>query len=336
MIPGIPTGQRRPERSISTPWLALLCLLALPPATALGGSCTLARLGSVDFTIVDGELVVPVTVSGRRARMRVEVASSHSRIDGEYVQPFGMKTRYFPGFTVVRVGDKRITQEAALTDFAVGPLRVAKAEFLLIPSDRAPGSDSEPVIGTLAMDVLGHLDFELDFANNRLNFYAQDHCPGGVVYWTNRYSSAALTRGPSGNFYFPLELEGKKVEASISTTSSGASLPTEVTRRLYGFDETSPGVESTTDQDGHTVAHYRAMSISGDGLSVKNARIELRTTKSHEVPCSLTTMQGPARYEGCLGGEAPLLIGLDVVRHLHLYFATKERVLYFSDATASK
>jgi len=114
VIPGIPTGQRRPERSISTPWLALLCLLALPPATALGGSCTLARLGSVDFTIVDGELVVPVTVSGRRARMRVEVASSHPRIDGEYVQPFGMKTRYFPGFTVVRVGDKRITQEAAL------------------------------------------------------------------------------------------------------------------------------------------------------------------------------------------------------------------------------
>jgi hypothetical protein len=37
-----------------------------------------------------------------------------------------------------------------------------------------------------------------------------------------------------------------------------------------------------------------------------------------------------------MGGEPPLLLGLNVARHLHLYFATKEHVLYFSDAAASK
>jgi hypothetical protein len=94
------------------------------------------------------------------------------------------------------------------------------------------------------MDVLGNLDFELDFANNKLNFYSHDHCPGRVVYWTNTYSSAPITRGPLGKYYFPIELEGKKVEASISTVNPGTSLPTEVTRRQYGFDEKSPGIET--------------------------------------------------------------------------------------------
>ena len=44
---------------------------------------------------------------------------------------------------------------------------------------------------------------------------------------------------------------------------------------------------------------------------------------------------GVAYYDRCLE-EAPLTLGLDVLRRLHLYFATHERVLYFSDAAAAK
>jgi len=305
-----------------------------PPIASGAEDCNLKRLGSVDLTTVNDRIAVSVAVNGHPARMLLDVSDIATTIGSQYAQPLGLKVRLLRSGATVNFGPTRITQSAALTSFAVGSVQFSSAEFFLFPSNHTPSADDEPLIGQLGMDVLGNLDFELDFANNKLNFYSHDHCPGRVVYWTNAYSSAPMTRGPLGNYYFPIELEGKMVEASISTTSPGTSLPTEVTRRLYGFDEKSPGIETETGAAGNAVAHYRAMALTGSGLTVKNARIELRTVPpgSH---CSLRTM-GPARYEGCTGGEPPLLLGLNVARHLHLYFATKEHVLYFSDAAASK
>ncbi len=78
------------------------------------------------------------------------------------------------------------------------------------------------------------------------------------------------------------------------------------------------------------------MALTASGLQVTNGRIQLDTEKRES--CSLTTTTGKehaAIHEGCLGGEAPLMLGLSVVEHMHLYFATKERILYFTDANAS-
>lgn len=316
----------------------LACVLALTGRLRVASGvedCNLKRMGSVDLTTVNDRIAVSVTVNGHPARMLLDVSDIATTIGGQYAQPLGLKVHLLRPGAAVDFGNTRITQSAALTSFAVGSVQFSKADFFVVSSKRAPSADREPLIGQLGMDVLGNLDFELDFANNTLNFYSHDHCPGRVVYWTNAYSSAPMTRGRLGNYYFPIELEGKKVEASISTTNPGTSLPTEVTRRLYGFDEKSPGIETETSTAGGAVAHYRAMALTGSGLSVKNARIELHTSPPGHN-CSLTTMGGPARYEGCMGGEAPLLLGLNVARHLHLYFATKEHVLYFSDAAASK
>ena len=46
--------------------------------------------------------------------------------------------------------------------------------------------------------------------------------------------------------------------------------------------------------------------------------------------CSL--FSGP----GVRGDEAALYIGMDVLRHLHIYYAAKEQVLYFSDPEAGQ
>jgi hypothetical protein len=52
-------------------------------------------------------------------------------------------------------------------------------------------------------------------------------------------SGRANTRGFDGDLSFPMELEGKKVLATLSTAIPITRLGTDVTRRLDGFDETS-------------------------------------------------------------------------------------------------
>jgi hypothetical protein len=72
------------------------------------------------------------------------------------------------------------------------------------------------VIGILGMDLLASADVELDVANRKMNLYARDHCPDNVVYWSKVYNSLPIRFGPRGEFTFPMELDGKKIEATLS------------------------------------------------------------------------------------------------------------------------
>jgi hypothetical protein len=166
-----------------------------------------------------------------------------------------------------------------------------------------------------------------------MNFFSQDHCPGHAVYWSAKYDSAPIRFGSLGEFYFPMELEGKKLETTLATSKPMTTLNTDATRKLFNFDGTSADVETVTDDAGRTAAHYRAMRLSGEGLEIINARISL-IDLSADNPCHLSTHLGAATYEGCLGIH-PLALGQNVITKLHFYIATKEKMLYFTPAEAS-
>ncbi len=316
--------------------VGLACLaanLGLAIGSAAARDCKLIRLGSADLSVLNDRILVQVTINDHPARMLLDLASVATLVERRYVNPLGLQVRSLSSHAL-HYDNLPITQITELTSFGVGSLLFGKAGLFVFPDDAAPSAESEPIVGRVGMDALRDIDFELDFSNQKLNFYSPDHCTGAVVYWTDNYSSAELTRGPLGNYYFPIELEGKKVEASLSTLGETTRLGTQVTQRLYGFDENSKDVETQTDSAGHPVAHFRAMALTGRGITIRNAQIELVTGKADL--CSLSTKFMVAHYEDCKGAEAPLRLGLNVARRLHLYFATKERVLYFSDAAATK
>ena len=110
-----------------------------------------------------------------------------------------------------------------------------------------------------------------------------------------------------------------------------------MTRHLYGWDENSEGVEHAPSPDGTVRSSYRAMAITTDGLQINNARIELlkplRSTSCRLVAGGNVT---GAHYEGCVGAEAPLRLGLDVISKLHIFVQTKEKMLFYTAANATR
>jgi hypothetical protein len=331
-------------------WWCGIAHFAAFPAAASAKQCELKRLGSASFTVgADQPLLVSVTVNDRPATMELDLNRFGTMISSSYLKEFGLKDgRYevLPDWDnsslPMEFNGQRITRSTIPKSFSVGSQSFRYSELFVFPDHHPASSVQPPDIGRLSMDVLGAADFELDFANNRLNFYSHDHCPGVVVYWTDNYSSARMMRGPVGNYYFPMELDGKKVAASFSAIRQSSTLGTEVTTRLFGFDETSAGVETEIDGGGHVVARYRAMALTGPGITINNARVQLFRTPAPqpqaEQSCMLMLngLDEVASYYKCPGSEAPLTLGLNVMRRLHLYFATKEHVLYFSDVAASK
>jgi hypothetical protein len=333
--------------------LTLGCLTAnllLVIAGASAKDCGLKLLGSADFSIDRGQLVlVQVTVNDRPATMMLDVSSFVTMVWSNYLQPFGIRALTAQRqLQVQRAGESTpMRQFAKLPSLTVGSLKLGDKPVWVAPDADPPSTVDSPTIGQLGMDVivgadavpgmgaLAGKDFELDFAHRKLNFYSPDHCRGGgVVYWTPHYSSTPLTRAPMGNYLFPIKLEGKWVEAVMSTTSGQTRILSDATRQLYGFDEKSADIEADLASSAPT--YYRKLSLAALG-SGGNARIGL-DTRAVDSSCQLTSRGTGAAYylgQACRGQEAPLELGLDVLSRLHLYFAAKEQTLYYSDAAAA-
>jgi hypothetical protein len=308
---------------------ALVCsATAFADETAQTKDCTLRQLASIDLKI--GSLVlIPVVLDGTSAFMGLNSSLPVSTISlqaatemklaiGKAPQPFSDA----PG-------------SVSINSFSLGSYDIGKVQLLVFPGGKIAMPGLPPSIGSIAIPTFLGVDYELDFAHNKLNIFSTNHCPGSVVYWTDKAAAIPYTIDRIGIPAFPIELDGKKILSALQVGGSNTRLKTDFSKELYGFDEHSSGIRSDTSESGKTVNHYRAMKMTLPGLSVTNADVQL-------VPgakgCIVSEGIGPehsAAYKNCWGNP-PLTLGLDVLQHLRLYFATEEHILYITAADAGR
>jgi hypothetical protein len=316
----------------------LLIYVVLFPATSLHAAeakdCQLKRYASLDLSgLRNGYLLVPVTIQGSSALLILNTANAFSSITENAASRLALQIKRIPFGADVYSGKKPIEKIATAKGFSLGNMQFQSADFMLIANDTlGPNPGDAQVIGILGMDVFAHVDVELDVANRKMNLFSQDHCLDRAVYWSKTYDSAPIRFGLLGELYFPMELEGKKIETTLATGNSTTTLSTDLTKKLYNFDSHSSDVETETDAAGGTTAHYRAMKLSGEGIQIVNARITLIDRPQNDR-CHLGSRSGAAAYEDCLGIH-PLQLGRNVLTKLHIYIATKEKVLYFTPVDA--
>jgi hypothetical protein len=316
--------------------LGCIALLTQAPSVAADNkNCGLTRYASLDLVVVgDSYLLVPVEIQGSRAYMALNMASPFSSFTQSAVGRFSLATKSMPFNVGVLAGKNKVQEMAAAKPFGFGGLQFKSVTFLVLPGfNFAETTADAPVVGILGMDVLKDFDVELDAAHRKMNLFSQNHCPGQGVYWSAKYDSTPIRFGSLGEFYFPMELEGKKLETTLATSNPMTTLSTDATRQLFNFDSHSADVETETDPSGKTTAHYRAMKLSGEGLEIINARISL-IDRPAGSSCRLSSRSGAAAYEDCYGVH-PLALGQNVVSKLRFYIATKEKMLYFTPAEPS-
>ncbi len=316
----------------------LAVTLMLATATAVAADAGPKLLGSADFRIVGDQIIrVQVTVNGHPAAMDLALQNFATVIGSDYVEPLGLKARTTQRHMLY--GKTEMSQYARLVGFSIGSMKMEDPPVYITPNDFAAGPKvaEAPNIGLIGMDQLGNYDYELDFANSKLNFYSPNHWHRQVVYWTDKYTQAPLTRTHFGGFVFPVVLEGKRVEAVISAVSAHSRIRTQALQAIFGVSAAQDDVQIETRASGRSI-HYRAMTLSGLALRDEKVRFDLLPDEV-DPTCVLTSERTGAYYyqgEQCRGVEAPIFLGLEVIRNLHLYFAVNDQVVYFSDARAGR
>jgi hypothetical protein len=334
------------------PKLSLLCAFALilpgipsvyaaAPDQASGGGCVLKQYASLDVTFPPRGLGlgrVPVIINGQSTMMWLGIGSSLTLLYDGAAARLGLKARTLPaGAPEFSINGVQVSQYVNPQNFAVGGVRIEHAQLPLQSVGPMPKSLAldKAVVGVLGMDVLGHSDIELDLGHGKVNLYSTDRCGRDPVYWADRFAVVPLRHDPFNNWYVDIELDGKKIEAQLSTRGIHSSLYGNAAKALYGWDEHSPGIETELG-DGKVIGLYRAMAMTAPGLSVLNERIQVLPANG----CIKNTLISRDR-DGAVGfpecpGSAPLSLGLDVLKKLRLYLAIDEHKAYFTTADEHK
>jgi predicted aspartyl protease len=292
----------------------LLLLLLIAPAEAEGTkpACELTRFATVPVeTLPDGRIGIPVTVQHRPAVFMVDTGGAVATINYAQVQEMpGVVMKQSPRY-LVGVGGTVMSSYVTVDQFSIGQLN--GSGLALYVETRG----LEDVDGTLAPDMLQNYDLDIDFAGSKLSLFSQKHCPGKVVYWTTMGFVALPMEvtNISGHVRVPVTVDGKNTMATLDTGARTSLISLSAAKAL-GVDERSPQLKSLGSAGGYETFSYPFHSLDFGGVAVSNPRIRI---------ASDNFMKG-------LGSD--LIIGIGILRQLHLYIAYKEQKLYITPALA--
>ena len=315
--------------------LSVVLLCAAPPAAAKASCPPLAILSTVNIRFgIDGRIYVPAKINNVPKSMLVDTGGFFTEITETAAEELGLSARTTRLALVGIAGDT--TRRAVRANFALGNLRADGMDLMVMPATHRLAPDLPDAAGILAPNLLQNYDLDLDFGGRKLNLISQNHCKGRVVYWAARRIAAVPVEISGGHIFVPVELDGQRLKALLDTGASISVLNLDVATRLFGL---VPGAADTPvagnllkSQNAQIYTHtFRSLSL--EGVTVANPRLRLiPDLVRSKVSRSPDGWGGGTRIpsSGANSGLSDLIIGMDVLRHFHVYIAYKERKLYLT------
>jgi hypothetical protein len=179
--------------------------------------------------------------------------------------------------------------------------------------------------GILSAGTMTEDDLDMDFGAMRLNFFSADHCPGSVVYWPHQALAVVPVTLAGGHFELAVTLDGHPLTAVIDTGSPWTILGSGWAKENLGFSPQARAPQSSgvpKDDPARQIYFRKYSSLAFPGITIANPLVTVR-------PLQFGDENDPMR-------RAPdMIIGMEVLRHLHLYYAASEKKFYITPATAS-
>jgi hypothetical protein len=300
---------------------------------AKADDCKLQRIASLDFT-ENGSIIVPVSLEGTSVRMALDIGAPLSAVDPIVAHNLHLVQRRIAQGFMYDIAGEPFTYIAVPHDLALGDMHASGVDLMVWPSPMGGGDGR--IGGTLAADLLRRYDIDIDFASHKLSLFSQDHCPGKVVYWTSGdVAVAPMHVVNSGHIVVPVTLDGQPLDALLDTGSTFSFISLETASNKFHLMPASPDVTKMGDHEAPgAVPLYRHVfkSLDLDGIAIGNPAITMfeNVGKSHLAAHLGSRIADADESEG----NTDFTLGLNELRHLHVYIAYKEQKLYISPASA--
>jgi predicted aspartyl protease len=225
-------------------------------------NCTLQRRASVPVTMA-GLPLVPATINGRPARLILDTGAESSIISVAAAKRLGVTTKYDFARSMHGIGEAVQTGDARLDSMVLGG---ATLNFprVLVGAIALNLGGVEPD-GLLGASLLAEFDLDLDIPNRRLELYERMDCPTFTPPWSGRYATLETTRSLSSHPFFPIELNGRTLSASLDTGAQRTVVSAMAANRA--------GIGAATRLPG---AEVRARGAAGETLPAEMHALRMR------------------------------------------------------------
>jgi len=291
---------------------AFCALLGWGPAVAEDTQdCKLRAVMAAEMqTIPDGRVAIPVQLEGHDYRLMVDTGGYINTVSPHVVAQEGYHPRDSRGLVLRGMGTSKLDSYVTVKDFAIGRSHGKNFEFFV---DDFSSSFAD---GTLAPQVLAVYDVDLDFGHGKFNLISPDHCPGAGVYWADAAATIPIEIKDKTHIRIPVTINGKEIMATVDTGASTSFITMRAARRFLDINDKDPALKlrgniSVNGMVG-PVYNYPFQNLSFGAVTVNRPRIEMVADK--------------------VWNEDDLLLGIGILRQLHIYIAYKERKMYITPA----
>ena len=337
---------------------AFIALVGFCDAAA-AASCTLPDIADkVDLKQLHGSnlVTVPVAINGAPKQFLLDIGTRPTRISQAAVTQLGLpeatratesiETPHFSGDlnfgsssvqATVRQTGSGTNQDifgarVRLGSFTIGDA-TGKNLMFMIAKDGEIAKDA-PYDGLLTNDFFKQYDVEIDFGTMQMTWLTPTRCtdPAQVAYWTNGGVAVAPMIVEDGKIKVPVIIDGHVIVAAIDTSAEHSIIRRDIAELTLGL---KPGTADTM-QAGNTGDVMGLPVYSHTFPKIAFAAVGGVTAANTTVLISANKLQGTtATALGSRAGSTDaripdMVLGMDVLHHLHIYAVFGQKRLYIT------
>jgi len=311
---------------------AVFALLLAAPLPAQAQDCAPARLlATVPMQSAEPESnirTVPVILNGVTRHMVLDTGGATTQLSKDTIAE--LKLPLHNSSAAIYDIDGRVSRAfATVRDFTFGDLHRSDAALMVWPEA------TRPFAGELAQDMLQPYDVDVDFTAGALKLYAKDHCPGPSG-WVPTARAEMHNKG--WHLHIPVTLDGRTYDAIFDTGSRHTIMRLPTARHDFGLDTDSAGMEPyrAINGDAFLTGYIHAFSkMSFGGMTIERPEVMIVPDIMNRNADKSRMAENPAYHHNAGLILPELSLGMDVLKHLHLYMAFGEQALYVAPADAA-
>ena len=188
--------------------------------------------------------------------------------------------------------------------------------------------------GVFSIKELSQYDVDVDFPNRVLRLFSPEHCEGKILYWKADTVAVGEVELRSNHIHVPVFLDGQQFDAIIDSGAPNSSLSADAARRFFGLTPTSPGMEKWSSQTlypQYPVYKHKFDALAFNGITVSDPVVAIwPDIVNRNVDRSMQSTSSRAHFPRVAVSVPQLIIGMDILQKLHVYFAFREHRMYVS------
>jgi len=318
--------------------LALSCLSATAQAQDCAPAKLLATVQMRDAEPESNIRTVPVNLNGVTRHMVLDTGGAITQLSRDTIEELKLPL-HNSGAIVYDINGRISRRFATVKTFGFGHLQRNDAALMVWPEPK------RPYAGELAQDMLQPYDVDVNFGAGLLKMYAKG-APGQCsrpIGWTPTARTTMHNKG--WHLHIPVTLDGHTYDAIFDTGSRHTIMRLRAAQRDFDLETDSPGMTPYPAINGDPFLNgglYKFSKLSFGGITVEKPEV-LVVPDVMNRNADRSKMAGNPAYRHNAGLILPeLSLGMDILKHLHLFMAFGEQALYIApdgamgDASAAK